>query len=56
MDEGFCTRCGKRVTFPTTPVECEYSPHCGPFRQENTVPDDVLSGHEHAWHPTGQEG
>ena len=51
MDEGFCVKCGKRVTVPTTPNECEYSPDCGPFRQEATVPDEVLDRSAEGWWP-----
>ena len=51
MDEGFCVKCGKRVTVPTTRNECEDSPECGPFRQEEWIPDEVLDGSERRWWP-----
>lgn len=51
LDEGFCVRCGKRVTHPTTRRECEQSPDCGPFRQEGSIPDDVLERSTADWHP-----
>lgn len=51
MDEGFCAKCGKRVSVPTTKSECERAPNCGPFRSENEVPDQVLDHSERCWHP-----
>jgi hypothetical protein len=51
MDEGFCSKCGKRVTVPTSKRECEASPDCGPFRQEATIEDDVLDHTQDRWHP-----
>lgn len=51
MDEGFCTRCGKRVTVPTTREVCDAAPHCGPFESENTVRDEVLLHTARGWRP-----
>ena len=51
MDEGFCTKCGMRITTPTSKTECLESPNCGPFRQENVIPDDVLDRTKQGWRP-----
>jgi hypothetical protein len=55
MDEGFCTKCGKRVTFPTSKTECEESPDCGPFRAEATIADDVLDRTQASWQPASSD-
>lgn len=52
LDEGFCAKCGQRVTFPTTKTQCEDSPDCGPFQQENLIPDGVLDRTQRGWQPS----
>jgi hypothetical protein len=55
MNEGFCAKCGKRVTFPTTSFECDQAPDCGPFRIEETVADDVLLETRRGWEPADHD-
>lgn len=52
LDEGFCTKCGLRVTIPTSSKHCDRSPACGPFLQENAIPDDVLDHSRRGWWPS----
>lgn len=51
MNEGFCTKCGQRVTIPTSTKQCDDSPECGPFQQENAISDDVLDRTKLSWRP-----
>ena len=52
LDEGFCTKCGQRVTMPTSRKQCGDSPDCGPFQQENAIPDEVLDHTRRGWWPS----
>lgn len=49
LGEGFCTKCGQRVTIPTSTRHCDHSPDCGPFRQESVIADDVLNHTQQGW-------
>lgn len=51
LDEGFCARCGQRVTIPTSTEHCDRAPDCGPFRQGNVIADDLLNYTQRGWEP-----